>query len=219
MLLYVHIDLLCFFFIVEEIRRGKKKSMGTKEENILVNRCRYGIWEDAKTMVVKNPQLMCKATDENGYTPATWAAYDDNVEFLQCTADAICFYCLQRQTEKKEQRRKMLRAVFEEDNDGWTPAHSAAYRGHTNAFVFLVEHSPSGAAILEVKDMHGSTPVCEAALNGHADVLGISLRNGAGGFLNALLASDGHSNLVLLSASSSSISDRKEKREKMALSP
>jgi ankyrin repeat protein len=171
-----------------------------EEGKELVDACRDKKWERAKTMISKNPRLAYTDMDSNGLTPMHWAAYHDNVDFLQHMLDAILLLSLQQhhhQHQEGEEERLRQDAFERVNNHGFAPAHSAARNGSVNCFAFLVEHatsrneprsfsssgleipdrSSSGATVLEVKDRHGRTPLHYAAACGKMDAFDFILRN------------------------------------------
>lgn len=159
--------------------------------------CFYKMWDNARAMIAKNPWIVCTARDKNGFNAAYWAAHTNDKETLQLIADGILLLSLQtrqavskREKEEKEeeaieqqqQQQQMLRDVFERGPGArWTPAHQAAWHGHVNILVFLVEHAFSGAAVLEVKNKDGSTPAHNSCVHGFVDALDFILRNAPNG--------------------------------------
>lgn len=158
--------------------------------------CREQRWEEAREMITENPQSMWTARGSYGCTAAYYAAGHGNVEMLQHMLAVILRQSLQAtsqgdEEEEEEQRRQMLRGAFERgDNNGDTPAHEAAFYGHGKCLAFLVEHAPSGAAVLEAQDMHGWTPAHVAALNGKVMTLDFIVRNAPSGMRGVLDVKD-----------------------------
>jgi ankyrin repeat protein len=176
------ISIVDFCFDSREINKQKRKK-DMQESKELVDACYYERWEEAEVMITKNPLLACTGRDEYGYTPAIWAVRCANVDFLQHMLDAILFLSLQQHHQhqpqvQKEEEQRMLRDAFERGTDnGWTPAHGAAAGGSVECLAFLVEHTPSGEAVLEVKDKHGETPAHCATSNENVDALDFIARN------------------------------------------
>jgi hypothetical protein len=149
----------------------KKVMQGKGKE--LVKACQDKRWEDARAIIAGNPLLVCTARNEIGWTLAWRACAFDKVDFLQYIFDTIL--SLERRQEKQQQ---MLKDAFEIGTSwGSTPAHISAERGYVNCLVFLMDHSPNGAAVLQGKDMYGYTPFWEAAYDGCVDALDFIVRN------------------------------------------
>lgn len=161
-----------------------------EEKERLSKACWLGKWEVAKALITKNPFLLC-TTRENvfGYTPAYRAVCNCDIEMLLYMADAILLCFLHQQQEPREEEKiqrklsQMLRDVFEKgDFNGYTPAHQAAWCGRVQCFAFLMEHAPSGEAVLEVKNPDGRTPVHIAAgCSGVVDTLDFIVRHAPNG--------------------------------------
>lgn len=148
--------------------------------------CREQRWEEAREMITENPQLVWTARGSYGCTPAYWAAHYGNVKMLQHMLAVILRQSPQAisqgDEEEHQQRRQMLRDTFERGGyNGDTPAHEAAFYGHGQCLAFLVEHAPSGAAVLEVKNKEGWIPAHYAAFNGVVDALDFIVRNAPSG--------------------------------------
>ena len=148
--------------------------------------CREQRWEEVREMITENPQLVWTARGSYGCTPAYWAAHYGDVEMLQHMLAVILRQSLQATSqgdeEEHQQRRQMLRDAFERGGDnGDTPTHEAAFYGHGQCLAFLVEHAPSGAAVLEVKNKEGWIPAHYAAFNGVVDALDFIVRNAPSG--------------------------------------
>jgi len=62
-----------------------------------------------------------------------------------------------------------------EDDDGWTPLHWAAYRGHVEIVKLLLERGANPNA----KNNNGWTPLHIAAHEGHVEIVKILLERGA----------------------------------------
>jgi ankyrin repeat protein len=179
----------------------------------LMDACWLGRYEEAKAIIAKNPQLVYTACDRDGRAPAHRIVSRGNVDFLQHMLDAILLLSLQQQQqqqqqqEEKEKEQQMLRDAFEKaSNNGQTPAHCAAMLGRVHCLVFLAEHAPSrnepqsfsssgleipdrsssGAAVLEVKNCHGVTPLHLAAAFGGVDALDFIVRNAPSGGVQVL---------------------------------
>lgn len=148
------------------------------DEEKLIGACLNQEWNDAKDMITKKPQLVWTARDEYGCTPAFLAAASSNVEMLQHMLTVI----LRQPFHGDEERRRILRDAFERGAiTGVTPAHNAARWGHVQCLAFLVEHAPSGGAVLEVKNKDGDTPAYFAAYWGHVNVLEFIVKNAPSG--------------------------------------
>lgn len=154
--------------------------------------CQREEWEDAKIMIAKDPRL-CTIGDYYICTPAFWTAHHGNIEILHHMADAIFLLFLNRQrttettttsqeeSDKEDRRRQMLWDAFERANTaGVTPAHLAAHQGYVDCLAFLVEHAPSGAAILTSPGVYTRTPASHAAIMGKVDALNFIVRNVSG---------------------------------------
>lgn len=147
----------------------------------LVSACWNQKWDQARKMIAKNSQLVWTARGLHGATPAYPSAVYGNVEMLQHMLAVILQHPL-FQEDAEEKRRQMLQGAFERGaDDGYTPAHTAAHYGHVNCLAFLVEHAPSGAAVLEAKSSAGRTPAHCAAVNGQVDALEFIVRNAPSG--------------------------------------
>jgi hypothetical protein len=182
----------------------EKKKMNEVEGKELVNACRDRNWEDARAMIAKNPQLLCTARNKHGYSPAYWAVCHGNVVLLQYMADAIILRLQKENQEQQFQLQQVWRDAFERGTaDRWTPAHvAAAYSGSVQCLAFLVEHAPSGAAVLEVKDKYGSTPAHCATWNENVDALDFIVRNApTGPGVLEMENGDGDTPMELLSSS------------------
>lgn len=160
--------------------------MEEEEGRELVRACWIGKWEDARAMIAKNPRLAWTANDLNGRTPAYVASFYNRLDFLQFMLDAILLQPLQTaatsQGVEKEQRRQMLQDAFErEDVSGWTPAHAAAQQDRVQCLAFLMDHAPSGAAVLERKADSGRTPAIISTCHGYVGVLDFIVRNAPSG--------------------------------------
>lgn len=134
-------------------------------------------------MIAKNFLDLC-ADDWKPFTPAFWAAHHGNLEMLRYMADAILLFFSGFNNSKETSgnrdcwtRERVLRDTFERGSErGWNSAHSAAYKNHIDCLAFLVEHAPSGTAILEKMSSDG-LPVHCAAYFGSTDVLDFAVRN------------------------------------------
>jgi len=62
-----------------------------------------------------------------------------------------------------------------QDNHGWSPLHSAAFKGHVEVAQFLVQHGADPSA--QKKD--GQSPLHLAALNGHMKIAQLLVEHGA----------------------------------------
>jgi hypothetical protein len=188
MLSYVSRLLFFFFHSRKKDNKMRKANARNMEGRRLVDACRAGRWEDAKTMISMNPSLVCTASDEFGDIPAYWVAWHDDVDLLQHMLDAILLLSLRQrrqqqlsQEEEGQRRQQMLRDAFERGNNhGYTPVLVAAEWGHVQCLAFLVEHTPCGAAVLEVKSRNGDTAAHCAAHFGHVDALDFIVRNAPG---------------------------------------
>jgi ankyrin repeat protein len=160
-----------------------KKDM--QESRELLDACYWGNWEEAKSIIATNPQLVCTSSSDEGTAPTYWAAYHGQLDFLRHVLDVILFLwsSLHHESREKEEKEKqnMLRDAFERaDIDEWAPVHGAACNGHVNCLAFLVEHVPSGEAVLEMKNYYGNTPAHFAA-DGQVDALDFIVRNALAG--------------------------------------
>jgi ankyrin repeat protein len=144
----------------------------------LVDACYEENWEKAKAMIAKNPWLVCTAKNKYGDTPKYFAFLRNNVDFLQYMADAILLLSLdQPPQEQQQQRRQMLRNTFETGS-----AHGFLVNlASSHVRCFLLEHAPSGVAILQVKGLSGWTSAHHAAAAGRVSALDFIVRNAPSG--------------------------------------
>lgn len=145
----------------------------------LANACCRGRWEEAKTIISRNPRL-AYTKSASGHTLLYWAALCGNVDFLQHILDAILLLLLLQQTQK-EKEQMMLRDVFEERDEWFAPVHISASNGDVQCLAILVEHAPNKAEMLEVKKWDGRTPGYFAAYYDHAEALDFIVRNAPSG--------------------------------------
>jgi ankyrin repeat protein len=162
--------------------------MNRREGKELVGACYAQKWEEAKAMIAKNPQLV-RTRNSTGYSPAFWVAEHGNLEMLNYILDAILIFLQERQQQQQQEKEKqqMLRDAFERGDDyEWTPAHVAASWGRTLCLVFLAEHAPSGAAVLQEKAEDGFTPAWAAVHEGETDVVDFILRHAPGDIMRVV---------------------------------
>jgi hypothetical protein len=176
--------LSCHFFSFDkgELGGGRKKEeeMETGKMDITCIRlCSCSCWED---VIAKHPLFLeCGACSAFKTSVAFYAPYRAKLETLHFLLDTIESIHDHVSTNENYTdsipllRKQMLQNVFERtDLDGWTPAHTAARGGYIDRLVFLVEHSPSGVAVLKTKDCLGNTPLYYAS---HQDTVEYILQN------------------------------------------
>lgn len=161
--------------------RGELKYISLNEnmssEEKLAKSCRMQEWDKARVVIAKDPLSICTSRDDDGYSPVYWAAWYGDLKMLQHMLDAVLSFW-----PPGHLRQWMLRIAFERGNGkGETPAYVAAQRCHLQCLMFLVEHSPSGASVLEAKEGSWWTPAHWACFYDSINTLNFIVRNAPSG--------------------------------------
>lgn len=162
----------------EGIRSRTQRKMNREEQKELLNACSEREWEKAKAMIAKKPELVCTAGDWLGRTPVFWAVYWDESKMLQYIADAVLSLKVRKQS--LEEHQQVLRDAFKEEE---LLASEASCFDNIDSLVFLMDHVPSGTAVLEKKfyRRYGRTCAHEAARYNCVDLLEFIVRNAPSG--------------------------------------
>lgn len=140
----------------------------------LMNACRKGNWRKVRRLIADDPSLLFTAEDEAGFTPAYWAARNGSIKTLKFMRTTIL--------PLVGSRDQMFRNVFERRGaTAWSPVCGAALGNELECLKFLVEHAPTGPAILEDVDYGGWSSAHYAASNDCIDALEFIVENAPSG--------------------------------------
>jgi len=139
-----------------------------------------GYTDRVREIIIKKPALVNKK-DENGFTPAMWAAMKGHGEILELLrksgADVNIFhYAVTGDTRNVEKiLNRNTKLSNKRNKDGYTPLHLAAAFGKTNMVKLLINRG----ANIKAKTKEGITPLYSAASSGKVKILDLLIKKGA----------------------------------------